>query len=146
MSTTQARQKLSNHQQRVLVALLALEQAHGWAWWPRHAIGVVVGAGGFHDTIQLKTITALKKAGLVQTERTSWPAELAARVTCNCACGNWGLTPDGRELAQSFKVRMDADTERIVLSCKIYGRWFKLVDEDEVPWRSAHFGVEPDEA
>jgi hypothetical protein len=133
MTMTSQSPKLSNHQKRVLAALVALEDAHGWRWWPRHAIGVVVGAGGFHDTIQLGTMHRLKLAGLVQTERASWPQHVAERVTCNCACGNWGLTLAGRELADSLRVKITADVERIVLSCKIFGRHFTAHDEDEPP-------------
>jgi len=35
----------SKHQDRVLLALLALSDAHKWSWWTRDAIGYVVGAG-----------------------------------------------------------------------------------------------------
>jgi len=88
------------HQQRVLAALLALEQEHQCRWWSRHAIGNVVGAGGYHATIQNVAMRALKRLGLVQTERSAWPPEVRDAVRCGCACFYWGLTERGRQAAR----------------------------------------------
>jgi hypothetical protein len=100
MTISQEMPKLSDHQWRVLVALAELERAHRLRWWPREAIGQVVGAGGFHSTIQLKTIGRLKDLGLVESERSAWPELLRTAVRCGCACCNWGMTSAGRALVR----------------------------------------------
>ncbi len=96
--------KLTDHQKRVLAAILALEKAHGLRWWDRASIGMVVGAGGYHETIQLKTIAALKKHGLVYSERSSWPESVTQLVKCGCSIFNWGLTQAGRDIAVTLKI------------------------------------------
>jgi hypothetical protein len=124
--------KQSAHRQRILAALLALENAHRWNWWSRDAIGHVVAAGGFHATIQLVSMGALKRAGLVQTERSSWSKRQQALTRCNCACHHWGLTDAGRHAAQAVNVRWTAgwlDRLRIAgFECSFFFR-----DEDD--WR-----------
>ena len=99
--------KLSPHQQRVIAALWALTVEHQCRWWSRDDVGLVVGAGGYHQVIQLGTMARLKAAGLVQTERSSWPAEVQQLVRCGRACFSWGLTAAGRELAKTLRVQMD---------------------------------------
>lgn len=106
--------KLSTHQSRVLAALLELERAHGWRWWSRYAIGYVVSAGGYHETLQMPTVAALKAGGMIQTERSSWPAAVRRLVRCSCGCGEWGLTNRGRTKARALRVLWDeASRERI---------------------------------
>lgn len=112
--------KLSKHQKRVLAALLALEQAHAWDWWPREAVGEVVGAGGFHNTIQIKTINILKGKGLVQTQRSSWPEGVRDRVRCNCANSQWGLTATGREQATALNVQWSEGAKKSLTQAAIY--------------------------
>ncbi len=140
MTTNQ--RKPTPHQQRVLAALLRLEAEHGWAWWPRAYIGEVVGAGGFHRVIQIKTMAALKAAGLVQTERSFWPEKIRLIIRCGCACCEWGLTPAGREWATSNPLRWPADAiedvERLGFHCSHEPR-----DEDDEQWRN--FGGDGDD-
>ena len=124
--------KITAHQQRVLAAIRALEVAHDLPWWPRYEIGRVVGAGGYHGVIQVRTMGALKGMGLVRTEWSSWPKEVAALVRCSCACAQWGLTEEGRSLADSFNVRWSqATANRVKGVCKPQPGW--LHDEDEDP-------------
>jgi len=126
--------KLSPHQQRVLGALLALEQKFPCPWWSRTAIGEVVAAGGFHGTIQRSTMATLKGQGLVQTERSSWPAEIAARVRCNCGCCEWGLTALGREQAWTLGIRWPADAEERLARAGVHRLHGTLLDEDDA-WK-----------
>ena len=42
---------------------------------PRDEIGCIVDAGGYHQVLQLATVHALKIAGLIQTERSTWPEQ-----------------------------------------------------------------------
>ena len=126
--------KPSSHQRKVLATLLALETEHAWQWWPRCAIGHVIDAGGYHGTIQLKTMSILKDAGLVMTERTSWDVETRATVRCNCACWAWGLTAAGREMARSMKVGWPADSIVRMREAKYHANIISsLRDEDEPP-------------
>ena len=126
--------KLSTHQKRVLAALLELEAAYQWRWWSRDAIGYVVAAGGYHETLQIPTIAALKSGGLIQSERSSWPLEVQRLVRCNCGCHQWGLTNRGRTKARALNVLWDdAGRERIAKA-----RWRnnhqeleRLRDEDD---------------
>lgn len=129
--------RLSTHQQRVLAALLALEQAHGWSWWSRDTIGHVVAAGGYHGTIQRKTMAALKAGGLVQTERSSWPEAVRTQIRCTCACCMWGLTGIGRERAQALKIRWPEDATQRVQEVRFHDHSTHWTDEDEPPpgWR-----------
>jgi hypothetical protein len=124
--------RLTPHQRRVLAALLALEESHHWTWWTRDAIGYVVGAGGFHGTIQIKTISILKRAGLVQTERSSWNQATRDKVGCNCAYWHWGLTAAGLKAAASAPVRWPEDALERVRRSDCYGN-FEPRDEDEGP-------------
>ena len=71
---------LSIHQTRVLAALELLERIHGIRWWNRDVIGAVVGAGGYRPSIQRTTMRSLKRAGLVQTEQSSWPGAVRQLV------------------------------------------------------------------
>jgi len=126
--------RLSDHQKRVLAALLELELAHDWRWWGRYAIGYVVDAGGYHQTLQLATVAALKAGGLIQTERSSWPAEVVQLVRCNCGCGHWGLTNKGRTKARTLRVLWSAEARERIANA----RWRndhcgleRLLDEDE---------------
>ena len=126
--------KLTAHQTRVMAALWALTVEHQCRWWSRDDVGAVVGAGGYHQVIQLGTMARLKAAGLVQTERSSWPAEVRQLVHgCNCAGFSWGLTAAGRELAKGLNVRMDdAARERIhAQRTTAILRSREMLDEDE---------------
>ena len=125
--------KLTAHQTRVMAALWALTVEHQCRWWSRDDVGNVVGAGGYHQVIQLGTMARLKAAGLVQTERSSWPAEVQQLVRCGCACFSWGLTAAGRELAKGLNVRMDdAARERIhAQRMTAILRSREMLDEDE---------------
>jgi len=100
--------KPTKHQSRVLAALLALERRHDWLWWDRDAIGSVVGAGGYHNTIQVSTIARLKDDGLVQSERSSWPMEVVSRIRCGCGLHHWGLTEKGRLIAERLVIHWPA--------------------------------------
>lgn len=100
--------RLTDHQKRVLAALLALEEKHGCRWWTRDQIGDVVAAGGFHQVIQVSTISRLKQHGLVQTEWRSWPEETQRLVRVNCAGHYWGLTGYGEEVARGLAIRWPA--------------------------------------
>jgi hypothetical protein len=128
--------KLTAHQKRVLAALLELQRANGWKWWSRCSIGRVIAAGGFHGTIQNRTMSVLKKGGLVQTERSSWPTPTAARIRCTCACCEWGLTAAGEKEAAALSVFWCDDTLQRIEGCLYdHAQWFR--DEDEPPpgWR-----------
>ena len=104
-STAERTEKLSDHQKRVLSALLALMRHHDWRWWDRSEIGLIVGAGGYHATIQVSTMRVLKQRGLIQSERSSWDAATQSLVQCNCGCGRWGLTSDGERIADTLPIR-----------------------------------------
>lgn len=103
--------KLSAHQKRILAALLELERRFGHRWWGREAIGYVVGAGGFHQVIQTRTMLALSSLSLVLLEVESWPAQTRRLVHCSCAAYHWGLTDAGRSLASSLAVRWPATAD-----------------------------------
>jgi hypothetical protein len=128
--TTCSGKRLSDHQLRVLAALLALESKHGWRWWPRTAIGFVVGAGGYHGVIQRSTMSILKEAWLVKTERASFGEELCDIVRCTCACSQWGLRRAGRSIAESAAIRWPPDAVERVASLA-YHRQGPFRDEDE---------------
>lgn len=123
---------LSAHQKRVLAAVLALQQEHNWQWWDRTAIGYVVGAGGFHGTIQLKTVALLKDAGLIRTQRSSWTDEMRSKVNCACGTHNWGLTDKGVEVAKTIRVRWPDEYSTRVRSLAYEART-DFRDEDEPP-------------
>jgi hypothetical protein len=124
--------KLTIHQKRVLAAMLALARQRGERFWSRDSIGQVVGSSGYHAIIQRKTMAALKALGLVQTERSAWPASVAAAVRCPCACCFWGLTAAGTALAETLPVRMSEASLVAVANCRDY--WdYMLHDEDEPP-------------
>lgn len=96
---------MSNHQKRILAALLALETEHGNRWWDRHVVGSVVGAGGYHQTIQQKSMEALQRGRFILREVDSWPDSIHEFVRCTCAKCFFGLTDKGRELARTMNVR-----------------------------------------
>src|SRR6185503_9637117 len=121
---------LSPHQKRVIAALLALEQSHDWRWWPRYAIGSVVAAGGYHVTVQRRTMRILKSAGLIQTERNSWSNETRQLVRCGCACCCWGLTESGRNVAEQLAVRW-TDDARQRINNEAYRAMLPGGDEDD---------------
>jgi hypothetical protein len=121
---------LTPHQRRVIAALSALEDAHGYRWWSRVAIGYVVGAGGFHDTIQIKTIALLKARGMVLTQRSSWSEETKAAVSCNCGCWHWGLTALGREEASRIAMRWPESALQRVHTTHP-NRCHRFLDEDD---------------
>ena len=127
--------KLSVHQSRVLASLLALEREHKWYWWPRYAIGHVVDAGGYHVTIQPRTMTILKAEGLVMTERSSWPEGVKALIRCNCACCDWGLTAAGRKVARSINVAWSEESTKRLRDAKFYSNACRthFRDDDEPP-------------
>lgn len=110
---------LTIHQKRVLAALLALERKHDWPWWSRDAIGQVVQAGGYHQTIQRSTMVRLRDAGLVLVEAESWSGETRALVRCGCACHNWGLTEAGRETLEELRIRLSKETLRRIDRCSL---------------------------
>lgn len=111
---------ITTHQKRVLAAMLELERAHSRHWWGRDAIGCVVAAGGFHATIQKRTMLALSAAALVFLEVESWPAETRRLVFCSCAAYRWGLTDAGRALAESFAVRCPEDALKRIKSARCH--------------------------
>ncbi len=116
-----------------------LEATYGVRWWTRDRIGQVVCAGGFHAVIQLTTIRLLKQAGLVQTERSSWPIQIAAAVKCSCGTWNWGLTDPGRAVAARVRMNWTADSLAAVKSLA-YQRALavrRLLDEDDATARTA---------
>lgn len=112
--------KLTDHQKRVLSSLLNLERRHVRRWWSREAIGCVVGAGGFHDVIQKRTMLTLSAASLVMLEVESWPKEVRRLVTCNCAAYRWGLTDAGRQAAEAIPIRMTDDAEKRLADAREY--------------------------
>lgn len=105
---------LTAHQKRILAAMLALETQYGQRWWSRDAIGDVVGAGGYHRIIQVRTMHTLRDAKLVIVEAESFPPEVAAVVRCGCACHHWGLTAKGRDTAAASGVRQ-TDTSKAAM-------------------------------
>lgn len=133
MPTKEKRPRLTKHQTRVLVALHALYKAHNCEWWSRDAIGSIVDAGGFHQTIQLRTMSILKEAGLVQTQRSSWTEEMRMMVRCSCGCCDWGLTAAGLEFAESFRVVIDKDSKKQINQLAYQTRHDHR-DEDDRPW------------
>jgi hypothetical protein len=110
--------KLTRHQQRILAALRALTERHGCRWWPREAIGRVV--FGFGPRVQLRSMSALKRLGLVQTEHSAMPCEIRDVVRCNCACWHWGLTEAGRQLAASMRIVWSAERETHIKGASVY--------------------------
>ncbi len=100
---------LTRHQRTILGALRALTEAHGNRWWSRDAIGQIVCAGGFHQTIQTRSMIVLKQLGLVQTEDSAWPDEIRNMVRCTCACHEWGLTEAGETRANRMEIRWSAE-------------------------------------
>lgn len=124
--------KLSPHQQRVLAALLALEEQHGLRWWDREAIGHVVGAGGYHQVIQRATMRVLKQAGLIITEWTAMPEEVRPYVRCGCSSYEWGLTDAGRAVATSLNIRWTGEAAERLANVPVYD--CRHLDDDEWPW------------
>jgi hypothetical protein len=112
--------KLTKHQQRILAALLELERVHDCRWWSRDAIGCVVAAGGYHQTIQRRSMLTLSTLGLVLLEVESWPREARRLVRCNCAAYTWGLTEVGRTLAASFRIVWPDDAAGRVVDAKYH--------------------------
>jgi hypothetical protein len=129
---------LTPHQRRVLAALFALEQMHQVRWWSRDEIGKVVAAGGYHDTIQRRTIAVLKERDLIQTERSSWPEEVRALVRCGCGRCTWGLTDAGRHVAENFLIKLPpaivANIERLSYVATLRGRVDDGWDDSQNPW------------
>jgi len=107
------------HQKRVLSALLALERAHDCDWWSREAIGRVVGAGGYHQVIQMSTIDRLRDAGLVKREADSWTEETRQLVRCNCGYHHFGLTDAGREAAEELLIKVTPEGQKWLEYAKI---------------------------
>jgi len=101
--------KLSKPQTRALVALDILERIRNYPWWPLHAIGEVVYGCGYRP-VATATIHKLKIAGLVQTERSTWPDSVTAYVRCNCSSHNWGLTDAGREYLNGLTIKISEET------------------------------------
>jgi hypothetical protein len=125
--------KLTDHQKRVLAAILALEEKHGCRWWSRDAIGSIVEAGGYHQVIQKSTIRILKLAGLVMTERSGFSPEVLQAIRCTCGCHYWGLTELGRQTAQSIGVKWSEHSRKRVEEARIDNYHGRYLDEDE-PW------------
>ena len=122
---------LSIHQTRVLAALELLERIHGIRWWNRDVIGAVVGAGGYRPSIQRTTMRSLKRAGLVQTEQSSWPGAVRQLVRCGCARCEWGLTDEGRRVAESAAIRWTEDAMKHVRRAPRWPTDYSTWDEDE---------------
>lgn len=99
--------RISRHQRKVLVAIHALEERCGERWWSTYHIGQVVCAGGYHQSIQLRTMAALRQAGLVLVQYETLPAEVRAHIHCDCYCNRWGLTDDGRRVAERTKCKTE---------------------------------------
>lgn len=137
--------KLTTHQKRILAAMNELNIAHNLRWWDRESIGRVVGAGGFHNVIQIKSMTALKSLGLVMTERESWSEEVRQTVQCGCAQYEWGLTEQGESIAKELSVRWSDEAKASIIWCGIEKkirehvqdgppyerRWWQDRDEDD---------------
>ena len=122
---------LTPHQRRILAALRALSHKHACPWWSRDAVGEIVGAGGFHQTIQVRTMVALKRLGLVHTEDSAWPENVRNIVRCNCACFHWGLTEKGRALAEAMMIRWSEEVELRIARAYPGLRAFARRDEGE---------------
>ncbi|MBN2024050.1 MAG: hypothetical protein JW809_14805 [Pirellulales bacterium] len=139
--------ELSRHQKRVLAALAALAKRHGWRWWSRRAIGHVVAAGEYHATIQIETIAALKRAGLVRSQCNSWSESMRRDVRCACARRLWGLTDAGARVAAQTPVVLVGDAEtRIAATLRFFDRPMEYDYEDEVEFWLAVRRGQPDEA
>jgi hypothetical protein len=123
--------KLTTHQTHVLLALHGLEQRRSIRWWNRYAIGSVVYAGGYHQVIQIRTMDALKRAGLVQTERSSWPAHVQEIVRCSCACAEWGLTDAGRRIVERIPVRWTEKAEKAIATAFRFHDREMILDETD---------------
>lgn len=134
--------KLSKHQRRVLTALVLLEQKHRWSWYSRESIGRVVAAGGYHQTLQVATVRALKRAGLIQTQRSSWAEVTRQSVRCGCGCCSWGLTDEGRRVAAGFMVQVDEATWKRIESLSYEGR---PAPPDEDEWDCSGGGDDDDD-
>jgi hypothetical protein len=133
MNTKRESPRLTKHQTRVLAALFVLTERHNCRWWSRDAIGRIVQAGGFHDVIQVATMRALKRLGLVRTEDSAWPEEVRQSVRCNCACYQWGLTDAGEAFAFSLSARWSPETEQRIANSLVARPAYERHDEDEGP-------------
>lgn len=111
---------MTDHQKRILAAMLELERRHGLQWWSRDAIGSVVGAGGYHSIIQKRTMLAMSAESFVLLEVESWPAATRKLVRCNCAAYRWGLTEAGRNIAASMSIRWTERAIKAIGTAKVY--------------------------
>jgi hypothetical protein len=109
--------KLTQHQRRILVAMLALEVQHDCRWWSAWEIRHVVESG-----VQKRSMAALVRLGLIKTEYSSWPPEVRRAVRCTCAQHHWGLTSDGRTIAEETKTHLSAYTQNMILGTRP-GMW-----------------------
>lgn len=98
--------KLTLHHKRILAALRALPS-------PVHRCEIGRLFPNRWGSIQLRTMLALREAGLVEPEH-----ELAVKFMqdgiCRCGCDRWLLTPDGAKAADSLNINWDRNTLRTI--------------------------------